>query len=652
MVADRNLRKALSVLHKKSQYGLQSLRQVSKIFTNSNDASSIFESLPNALKEIFKFEHIFITQVTEDGKLKFPPSTLKSNTVNYFLKLIEGHLSNARVVIETQNNDNNNFDVKSYAIIPINFDGHVTAVILFADSEYRADLPIIVDTIKLIGDMLAQEINRRTLLEEIDKANQDKIIILDNLEEALMVCDANGTILPGCSQEAKRMFGENIEGKTLATILNYNDKAAESLNSWVNLVFKDMMDFQHVKPLGPSFYEKPSGEYIQLDFNLIRDDNGKIDRLIIKGTDKTENKNLEKLAEEEAGFAKSVMLIVKNAHEFNIFINSIRNFISQVKNLINTEEITLSSLKTIARTLHTFKGNCGIFSLTAIINLIDGIEDQIDTFFQEPKQHPKVVEFTHHIITKYEKSFETLVTRYADILNLIDNNDRLKKTVLTSDLTEVQNLIIEEHNKDSKLYQLFKKNLILEPIQTGFEAFHQLIKNQAELLNKPVSYEIGNSDIRVNTEKYEEFFSSAIHIFRNVFDHGIEHSHIREKLNKNEQANIKISFKKCSVGNQDKVIINISDDGSGVDTAKVKDQIISSQYLSTEQIDKMSEEEINQQIFSENFSTKDHIDLYSGRGIGLNAVFVEVTKLNGEIKVVSKPKKGTDFIITLPIIDS
>jgi two-component system, chemotaxis family, sensor kinase CheA len=651
MKADKNLRKALSVLHRKSQYGLQSIRQVSKIFADSDDVNILFESLSSTLKDIFSYEYVFISNITSEGSVEFTQNTsVEKNDADYFIKLLNENLAPSGPVLKTENNDDHSLKIKSYAIIPIKFYDDITAVLLFADTKYRADLPIIVDTILLIGDMLAQEINRRQLLDKIDQVNRDKVIILDNLEQSLIVCDVNGTVLPGCSLAAKKLFGENIEGKAIFNAFQYNSKAKESLSSWLKLVFKDVMDFSHVKPLGPSFYKKPDGTYIKLDYNIIRNEKGKIDRLLIKGLDETEKRKLGKIAEEESSFAKSALAVVKNVYEFRLLIENIRNSVNILKKLIE-EDSGLDTLESISKTLHTFKGNCGLFNLTSISNLIDLLEDDISDFFQTNSKEVRACQiFSDQILNDFHSGFEEHIVRYDEILELFNEGELDGKLISNEQLQNMNRLIKNECGEDSELHAEYTNQFLLEPFHDCFKQYSHLVADQSKLLNKKIDYIIENTNILVKKSRYNNLLSSIVHILRNAIDHGFEKPQMRIDLGKKEVGSIIISFSEESVASKPYVKISISDDGDGIDTEKVKDEVFENKHHTISELEAMSAYSINQLIFLPYFSTKGCVSSISGRGVGLSAVKDEVLKIKGEISVESIKGKGARFIILIPIL--
>jgi two-component system chemotaxis sensor kinase CheA len=166
-----------------------------------------------------------------------------------------------------------------------------------------------------------------------------------------------------------------------------------------------------------------------------------------------------------------------------------------------------------------------------------------------------------------------------------------------------------------------------------------------EKLNKKINpFSIEGDDVYLNQEEYNGLFKSLVHIFRNAVDHGIEEPDERLLNDKKESGNIQ-----CDVKLSDNnFIIRIADDGTGIDLEDLRDKILSKAIIDQNTLSSIPDDELIQYIFRDNVSTRDSVTELSGRGVGLSAVYAEVNKLGGRIEVISSPKSGTEFIITIP----
>ena len=184
-------------------------------------------------------------------------------------------------------------------------------------------------------------------------------------------------------------------------------------------------------------------------------------------------------------------------------------------------------------------------------------------------------------------------------------------------------------------------------MSTLFHQFINPIKELARQQDKLIDIKINESDIYLSPDRYKDFFSSLLHVFRNSIDHGTETREERVSKNKSDIANIEISFSKK--GN--KIFnITISDDGKGIDPNLIKSLAIKNEKLKKINFNEMKDNEIISLIFESGFSSKEDVTTISGRGVGMDAVKNETEKLGGEISVRSKIDEGTTFYIKLPII--
>jgi len=136
-----------------------------------------------------------------------------------------------------------------------------------------------------------------------------------------------------------------------------------------------------------------------------------------------------------------------------------------------------------------------------------------------------------------------------------------------------------------------------------------------------------------------------MHLLRNAVDHGIEKPAERESKNKPPIG--KIFLNAYQKGSQ--VIIEVTDDGRGININMIKEQALSKGLVAKEKIDKLVDEQILQLLFTPGFSTKEHVTDISGRGVGLDVVHEKIGKLKGIIDIVSKVDEGVSFIMKLPL---
>lgn len=192
------------------------------------------------------------------------------------------------------------------------------------------------------------------------------------------------------------------------------------------------------------------------------------------------------------------------------------------------------------------------------------------------------------------------------------------------------------------------QNQVLEirmiPIGQIFSRLGQVIRRYSREMGKQIELVLYGEDTEIDKHLAEEIVDPLMHIVRNAIDHGIELPDERKKAGKKETGII--TLKAFQRGNH--VVIEVSDDGSGIDIERVKKKAIE-KGLITHEIGDLSDKEILDFIFLPGFSTKTSVSEVSGRGVGMDVVKEKITTLGGFVDIVTEKGKGTTFILTTPI---
>ncbi len=181
------------------------------------------------------------------------------------------------------------------------------------------------------------------------------------------------------------------------------------------------------------------------------------------------------------------------------------------------------------------------------------------------------------------------------------------------------------------------------PIGQVFDRFPRLVRDVAKARHKEVRLQIDGEQTELDKTIVDEIGEPLMHLLRNCIDHGIETPEEREAAGKPPAGTI--SLNAYHGGNQ--VIIEISDDGRGIDLERVRARGIALGLISTEE--RLTEQEIVELIFTPGFSTADVVSDVSGRGVGMDVVKKNVTRLKGVFEVDTEGGRGTRFTIKLPL---
>ncbi|MGC2131544.1 MAG: chemotaxis protein CheA, partial [Candidatus Aquilonibacter sp.] len=241
-------------------------------------------------------------------------------------------------------------------------------------------------------------------------------------------------------------------------------------------------------------------------------------------------------------------------------------------------------------------------------------------------------------------------TRISDIANTLERLMADKASTaggassgiiapLAKDLADSAALLARTTNEIQE--SIMKVRMV--PIGQVFDRFPRLVRDVAKARGKEVQLVISGAETDLDKTIVDEVGEPLMHLLRNNVDHGIEPPDEREKLGKARVGTI--SLNAYHEGNQ--IIIEVSDDGGGINLEKVRARGIKQGLISAD--DRLSDREIIELIFTPGFSTADVVSDVSGRGVGMDVVKRNISRLKGVFDVDTTPGQGTRFTIKLPL---
>lgn len=183
------------------------------------------------------------------------------------------------------------------------------------------------------------------------------------------------------------------------------------------------------------------------------------------------------------------------------------------------------------------------------------------------------------------------------------------------------------------------------PLGQVFERMARIVRRTASSLGKEIDLHISGEETELDKLIVEDLVDPLMHLVRNAVDHGVEAPAERVAAGKPREG--RLELRAYPRGNH--VVIDVRDDGSGIDEFAVKRTALERGLVDEEHIGALSRREVWNLIFQPGFSTRKDVSELSGRGVGLDVVKTNIAKLSGIIDVDSQPGKGTHFTITLPI---
>ncbi|HEF7290083.1 MULTISPECIES: chemotaxis protein CheA [Bacillus] len=219
--------------------------------------------------------------------------------------------------------------------------------------------------------------------------------------------------------------------------------------------------------------------------------------------------------------------------------------------------------------------------------------------------------------------------------------DELAQTIQNKELIEHLNRL----GDISKDIQNVLLNMRMVPIETVFNRFPRMVRMLAKDLGKKIDLQITGEDTEVDKIVIDEIGDPLVHLIRNAIDHGVETVEKRRDAGKNETGTIKLEA--FHSGNH--VVIQITDDGNGINKGKVLEKAIKNGVVTEADANRLTDREVFDLIFQPGFSTAEVVSDLSGRGVGLDVVKHTIHSLGGHLIIDSEEGKGSTFRIELPL---
>jgi two-component system chemotaxis sensor kinase CheA len=188
-------------------------------------------------------------------------------------------------------------------------------------------------------------------------------------------------------------------------------------------------------------------------------------------------------------------------------------------------------------------------------------------------------------------------------------------------------------------------NTRMQPIGRLFKKYPRLARDLARQLGKDVELVLSGEDTEIDKTMIEDLNDPLVHLVRNAVDHGVESPEQRSASGKPAKSSVYLGARQEG----DHILISISDDGKGMRPEVIRSKAIEKGLITPEEASSLDEMGSLNLIFLPGFSTKDEVSSVSGRGVGMDVVRTNISKLNGSITIESEPGKGSIFTISLPL---
>lgn len=241
------------------------------------------------------------------------------------------------------------------------------------------------------------------------------------------------------------------------------------------------------------------------------------------------------------------------------------------------------------------------------------------------------------------------IEKLDSLMNLVSELIIAKNSLVAASNTEGTRTAASEHieyleSVTTNLHESVMK-VRMVPIESVVVKFPKMIRDLSKKLDKKMQLFMSGEETELDRTVVDEIGDPLMHLLRNSADHGLESAEVRAQRGKPEIGSIFLNA--YQEGNN--VVIEVGDDGNGIDVEAVKSKAISRGTITAEQAEGMSDKEIIDLLFLPSFSTAQKVSDVSGRGVGLDVVKSKIESLSGEVEVKTKLGEGSTFIIRLPL---
>ncbi|NMF84764.1 hybrid sensor histidine kinase/response regulator [Nodosilinea sp. P-1105] len=241
---------------------------------------------------------------------------------------------------------------------------------------------------------------------------------------------------------------------------------------------------------------------------------------------------------------------------------------------------------------------------------------------------------------------DTYTALYRYTQTLIEDMVQLEEAAADIALFNRQSdLLLGQHRKMLSQVQDDLMYARMVPLGQVLNRLPRVLRDLSNTYGKPADLTLEGTDLLVDKAVLEKLYDPLLHLLRNGFDHGLEPA--EERTQQGKPAVGQITIRAYYRGRQ--VVIEVSDDGRGLDMQRVRQRLIALEWLSPTEAEAASPKALSHYLFQPGFSTADQVSDLSGRGVGLDVVQAQLRQLKGTVTVQSVPGQGTRFTLALPM---
>lgn len=449
--------------------------------------------------------------------------------------------------------------------------------------------------------------------------NAELKLILDSVDQGFLTARVDGTLLPERSAIVEKWAGELGAGATLWSLVGKIDPSAASWtrSAWTQ-VTSDMLPLEVAIDQLPKRLDR-GDQHFSLAYHPVLED-GQLAQVVIVMTDITSEVQRQRALAEQHEFAALVDQFVRDRRAFRSFWAEATRLVAKI---LQAES---ESSELVRRNVHTLKGNARFFGLSRVAGMCHDLETAM-------------AERDEYVLTSRERQglrdvWESLRQRIEPLLQGAmvfleiseDEYQRLLRAVRSREPIESIEQLVRGLRRESLGARLER-------------AKGQLEDTSVRLGKTPPTVELRHDGLRVPPGPWAPFWTIFSHVLTNAVDHGIESDEARRSAGKPVPARVGL----VSATQGDDVIIEVSDDGAGIDWERVRALAVKRGLPS------QSRQELTSALFADGFSLTQQVTEVSGRGVGLAAVKNVVSAMGGRVEVDSTLGAGTTWRFRFPL---
>jgi chemotaxis protein histidine kinase CheA/CheY-like chemotaxis protein len=345
----------------------------------------------------------------------------------------------------------------------------------------------------------------------------------------------------------------------------------------------------------------------------------------------------QKLSQKDLGALPSIVRVnIKHLDHLNYAVGELLT--QQNRQLLQSEQLQSAVRMLMARLTHHQQ----------LLNQLHQSSDSLSIDVAEQAQKEKKQRKSGNPPTKIPTSRPTSDQYRSSYLMQALLDDMVQLTETTEAIALFTRQSTQTQEKQRQLLTNTRNALIearMMPLGEIFGRFSQVLQQLATLHNKQVGLKLQGMDVLIDKAIAEKLYDPLLHLVRNAFDHGIEPIVIRQQQGKPEKGQIEIT-----AHNQGRyLMIEVRDDGKGIDFDQIRHRAVTQWHLSPEQANQLDQTQLIELLLEPGFSTAAQVNDLSGRGIGLDVVRNQLKALQGSVSIQTEPYRGTTFTLQIPL---